>query len=228
MQRRFLIFFVILLFSPLLVFADSINLDCPSEVTSNSTFECKITGTVTKAISDVEFNIVAPKEITLVSFKNGENWQGTVESDMVVAFYGEKIISGTFNIGTVKLKNSASSDFVIKLDKITFYNDVEINTLTSISKTITVKKSNNNSVTNKDNTSVAEDKNIVTNDETKEENVVNNDETSDVLIDNGPVVVDKKEKKNYSAIFMIIIGVLVILNVILYVYRKYKKDDGGV
>lgn len=145
-----LLFLLILFIIPIYVCADTINISCPNEVVSGSEFSCEITGTTSNGVTDVEFDYFLTSNLSFVTFVKSSGWNGDSDGGKV-ALYGGDTFKNTFKIGTLKVKNNGGTIGVITLNNIFFYKDENINSINSVSKSLSIKSISNNDKKNTDN-----------------------------------------------------------------------------
>lgn len=149
-MKKKLVFIIAFFIFPLFVYADSVELDCPSEVVSGSEFTCSLVGKTTGSVTSLEANVGVSSGITFISFANASNWQGSGEGGYIT-LYRENGVSGEFNIGTIKFKYNGNDSNVVNIYNVVFnYEDFNEKSVEAISNTIKIKKtgdkpSNNNS-----------------------------------------------------------------------------------
>lgn len=212
-MKKKLLILLILLFVPIFVKADSIKLNCPSQVNANSEFSCEVTGNTSDGVTDLSFKFNLSDSLTFVTFVRGSSWNG--EGDLhMVALYGSSALKGTFKIGTLKLRSS-NTNGNISLNDIFFYNDEKSINVDPTSAGIKVinnnaAKSNNNSNNNNNNNNAANNNNNTSNSNNvkpassskKESTVVENkNETVSTDIDNGDIYLTSLNIKGYDINF---------------------------
>ena len=156
-MKKFCFVFLMLIF-PCFVWADSIELSCPSSIVKNKNFECSILGNTTDGVTDVSLNVKLEDGLSVVSFNNGENFNGQIK-DNVIALYGKKEVVGEFTIGKIELKYNEDIDFSIGLFEVIFFNDLKKSEVSSVYKKIIVLKDNESqsSVVTSDDSQVDDD-----------------------------------------------------------------------
>lgn len=145
------IFLTMIFLLPIKIYALSgnVNINCtPTTTQSPSEISCNISGTSDEAVTSIEASIDVSDQIEIVSFsaaiiKEDTPWQGEDISNKKIEVYTNLDVSGSFSIGTLKLKvkeGTPSGEQLIKLTNIKFgnkdYNNVSIN---DASTTITIK-----------------------------------------------------------------------------------------
>lgn len=128
MKLRILILFLMMLFFPFAVKADSISLRCPSEYEADVEFSCDIYGESVSETTSIE------TDINLVNFTyktfipsdendlQGEATYIETTKSYKVLLYSGKILKGSFKIGTLRIAGNNTSGKVI-LSGIVFDND---------------------------------------------------------------------------------------------------------
>ena len=141
-MKHKILFLLVLLIIPIYVRADSININCPSEVNSNTEFSCEITGTTNNGVTDVSFKLDLSSSLSFVTFVKGSGWNG--EGDLSgIDLYGGDVFNNNFKIGVLKVK-STNTNGIINLRNVFFYNNSNIIEVNDISKTINIKATTNN------------------------------------------------------------------------------------
>ena len=143
MRNKILFVFLIMLF-PISVYANSIRLDCPNEVSIGSQFTCTITGNTSSNISSLVTNIVIPSELKFLAFIPVEGWQGD-GADGEIALYSADNFIGNFEIGTLKFQTIGSNKAVIGIEKAAFYDDAKTFVLDDTSTEVTIKNNESTS-----------------------------------------------------------------------------------
>lgn len=133
-MRKILLF--ILLIVPVYVYADSINISCPSEVEKNTEFSCEITGTTSTEVTDADMKLKLTN-LSFVTFVKASNWNGEGDEESI-GLYGSGTFKGTFKIGTLKVKSGTSTG-TISLSNIMFYSDNGNNSVNAVSKSVSIK-----------------------------------------------------------------------------------------
>lgn len=133
-MRKILLF--ILLILPVYVYADSVNISCPSEVEKNTEFSCDITGTTNTEVTDTDMKLKLTN-LSFVTFVKASNWNGEGDEE-TIGLYGSGTFKGTFKIGTLKVK-SGTSVGTISLSNIMFYSDNGNNSVNTVSKSVNIK-----------------------------------------------------------------------------------------
>lgn len=138
-MKQKIIFAVLILLFPLIVYADEIKLDCPESITPKSEFTCKITGNSSMKITGISAKVSINDSLKLTTVITDKMWQGDGK-DGDIQIYIDPEVTGTFNIGTIKLK-STDSDNNILIDSIIFYDeDVKAHQIKSVSANIKIDK----------------------------------------------------------------------------------------
>ena len=296
-MRKIIFMFLVLLF-PGIVFADNVSLNCPSEVAINTEYSCTLSGYTDSGVFSLSSKVIVGGNVQFIGFvTNKDLWQGDGANGDVL-LYREDNVTGSFLIGTIKLKSTNTSDNVVTIEEVTFFNSdvidgTDVNPISRIIRVkenssippttkkndmqTTTKKSDSNDTTTKKaseepTTKVVEDTNLYLSDliiegydldfyyDTYEYTLQINDEKELVItpvvednsityeifgnrnLGNGSVIKidlsdddgntqeykikitkdEVKEKKNYSLIFIIVIGVLVVINVLRILLSKRK------
>ena len=180
-MKKFLKLLIIVWLLPIMVYADSLVVSCPEKVKVNEEFTCSIKGESAKNIVDLKLNVSPDSDISYVGF-TPINWQGSGD-DRLIALYTDTGKTGTFDIGTVKLKKTSSNSSKITFENVFFYDEDDNKiTIGNVTKEIVVNtvtnsdkpsggtgNNNNNVVSNNDNNKQNE---VVTETKEKEEIVV--------------------------------------------------------
>lgn len=145
------IFLTIMFLLPIKIYALSgnVNINCtPTTTQSPSEISCSISGTSDETVTSIEASIDTSDQIEIVSFtpaviQDDTAWQGEDVSNKKIEVYTNLDVSGSFSIGTLKLKikdGTSNGEQPIKLTNIKFgnkdYNNVSID---EVSTTITIK-----------------------------------------------------------------------------------------
>ena len=172
-MKKLILVLAILFMLPISVYADSIILSCPSQVDASADFTCELSGNTAGSVSAVSARIALSEGTSLTSFIPKNVWRGDGANGRI-ELYTIDMQTGTFAIGTLKLKNSQKSDITVTVNSISFYdeNDEEVS-VESISKTVKVNTGNQNKETP---TATATPKPSSNNNQ-------NENETEDVIID---------------------------------------------
>lgn len=159
-MKKIALFMVTILMIPICVYADSITLSCPTEITSGSEFTCEVIGNSSDYVTSLRANIAGSSELSFVSFIPNSIWQGDGEGGRVTLYGGQA--KDNFKIGVVKFKHSGNNDASISIDNIFFFNNSKKNAISSVSKVIPLKSTNtsntdNNGGNNNNNTNKKDD-----------------------------------------------------------------------
>jgi len=287
-MRKIIFMFLVLLF-PGIVFADNVSLNCPREVAINTEYSCTLSGYTDSGVFSLSSKVIVGGNVQFIGFvTNKDLWLGDGANGDVL-LYREDNVTGSFVIGTIKLKSTNTSDNVVTIEDVTFFNSDVVDgiNVNPISRIIKVKENNpippttkkndsNNTTTRKASeeptTKVVEDTNLYLSDliiegydldfyyDTYEYTLQINNEKELVItpivednsityeifgnrnLGNGSVIKidlsdddgntqeykikitkeEVKEKKNYSLIFIIVIGILVIINILRILLSKRK------
>ena len=138
MKKRIIYMFLLLVF-PLVVYADSVSLECPDEVKPNSEFDCEIIGNSDSKITDVDLLVTTSGNITFLSFKAASKWQGD-GADGKITLYSESNFTGEFKIGTLKLRASEDETNTVTIEQGSFFENRKQITLNPVSEIVRVKK----------------------------------------------------------------------------------------
>jgi len=103
----------------MVVFADTIKIDCPDKTGINDVFSCDITGTSSDIIIAISAKIGTSDGISFVSFKPDSVWSGDGAMGDIELYTADDI-TGEFNIGTVNFKTTTDSG-VVSVKDVTFY-----------------------------------------------------------------------------------------------------------
>ncbi len=193
-----LLFLLILFIIPIYVSADTINISCPNEVASGSEFSCEITGTTSNGVTDVEFDYFLTSNLSFVTFVKSSGWNGDSDGGKV-ALYGGDTFKNTFKIGTLKVKNNGGTIGVITLNNIFFYKDENINSINSVSKSLSIKSTSNNNGnenktnnTNKGNSTSNNNTTSGKNNDSNETTKKDDDKKEEIVVDDGIYLSDLK------------------------------------
>ena len=140
-QKLFSIITIMLLF-PVVVKADTITISCPSTAIINEEFSCDIYCDTVNGVSDLTSKIALTRNLTYVTFTNGEGLKGDTLS-MEMNLYGAKVFTGKFKIGTLKLKGTIlGSGTIVLKNTVLFNNGVEDHSLENkvISTSVKINK----------------------------------------------------------------------------------------
>lgn len=225
-----LIFILGCLIIPISVNADSVSLNCASQIDAGSEFDCEIIGNTTHKIFTVDAIVSTTSGISFVSFIPGDDWQGDGE-DGVIALFSADDYTGEFKIGTLRFKSIADSNNIVTIDQIFFSEEKKEISVDSITKEFTIIKNedppnNIGSASKEEETNNDNSNNSDNNDNDTNDNITINDNIND---NSEEFLNDKEEdndKINYSIIFIVIIGLLVIVNIIRLLFRNKKKISG--
>jgi len=177
-MKRNILFVLMFLVIPMAVYADSIIIDCPSEIKKGTTFNCTINGNSEKDILSLSAKVQLGSGLEFVSFIPADGWLGD-GLDGEIELYGADNMHDIFNIGTLKLKNIKNDNNVIAISSI-FFNDIDgvEKSINNISKNIDLEKEeiidNNQNDNNSSNDNI--NNNTTTNNST---NTENNNQTND-------------------------------------------------
>ena len=182
-MKKLILVLAILFMLPLSVNADSIILSCPSQVEKNADFTCELSGNTDTSVSALSARLLLSDNLSLTSFIPRNVWKGDGANGRI-ELYTADIQNGTFQIGTIKLKNTSSSDITITVNSIFFYdaNDEE-KSISNVSKTIKVNSDNNKPTNEPSATSKPSSSNNESNNETKTDEVLDNTTSSYYLTD---------------------------------------------
>ena len=140
-MKKVLFIVMLALIFPGIVLADNISLVCPGEVDPNSDYSCTLAGYTDGGVFSLSAKVIVSGNVQMVGFiTNRDSWQGD-GANGDVQLYREDNMVGSFPIGTIKLKSTDTSDNVMTIENITFFNadgsDISIN---PISRIVKVKK----------------------------------------------------------------------------------------
>ena len=140
-MKKALLLLLVLLTNPYLVYATDINLECPSEVSPNSEFTCKLTGSSDYAVSGVEMNYNYSNSLSLLSFIPTSEWFGDGENKQI-SLISKNEVNGKFDIGILKFKSS-NQTATVSLDNVKFYdttNEAKDHSVESTYKSVKIKE----------------------------------------------------------------------------------------
>lgn len=138
MKKR-IIYMILLLAFPLVVYADSVSLECPDEVEPNSEFDCEIIGNSDNKITDVDLLVTTSGNITFLSFRAASKWQGDGANGKIT-LYSDSNFTGEFKIGTLKLKALEDETNTVTIEQGSFFENRKQITLNPVSEIVRVKK----------------------------------------------------------------------------------------
>ena len=165
MKRRISILFLMMLFFPFVVRADSISLRCPSEYEADVEFSCDIYGESVSETTSIE------ADINLVNFTyktfipsdendlRGEATYIETTKSYKVLLYSGKILKGSFKIGTLRVAGNNTSGKVILSGIVFDNNDNKDAHVDNVNKLLYLKANNVVSETKKEETKKTEVKN---------------------------------------------------------------------
>ena len=165
MKRRISILFLMMLFFPFVVKADSISLRCPSEYEADVEFSCDIYGESVSETTSIE------ADINLVNFTyktfipsdendlRGEATYIETTKSYKVLLYSGKILKGSFKIGTLRVAGNNTSGKVILSGIVFDNNDNKDAHVDNVNKLLYLKANNVVSETKKEETKKTEVKN---------------------------------------------------------------------
>ena len=137
-MKRIIMFITLLLVFPVAVYADSISLDCPSEVAKGTDFTCNVIGDSTANIMSLKATVNASTGLSLVGFIPDSAWQGAM-SDRRISLYTANDVTGKFKLGTLKLNGANDGNYTVTLSEVFYYTDEDTLQIGSVSKAINVK-----------------------------------------------------------------------------------------
>lgn len=126
MKKKILLILILLI--PFIVKADSVSIECPEKIKAGETGACVVTGNSTQEIQSLEAIINLSDNLSLVSVKLGELWQGDDFDDGKLdpfTLSGDTII-GDFDICVITVKakdNTSDKNDSVKLANIEFGTD---------------------------------------------------------------------------------------------------------
>jgi len=120
MKRGIKTLLLVGLFSPLVVNAASVTLDCPSTAKAGTDVTCSIKLNSNEKVAGFEANISASSGLTYKSYTRGDGWSGTSSSSTFLVYgnevSGEGKVLGTY---TYTVGSSASGNLTVSLSNIT-------------------------------------------------------------------------------------------------------------
>lgn len=139
---------LVYLLLPTIIYADRIKLVCPDSVAPQAEFTCKIIGETETMVSGISAHVSISDALKLNAVLIADKWQGDGEKGDISIFIDPEV-KGSFDIGTLKLKNISKESTSILIESIIFYDDkVKPQKIDSISLTIPVDdKTENDQVT---------------------------------------------------------------------------------
>lgn len=152
-KKNELIMLLVLFIIPTLkVYAESIILECPTEINPNSEFTCQLKGKSNKKIGSLNMKIVTDSNTQLIEFTPDKNnkWKGE-ELQSNIELYGGNA-TGTFNIGILKFKSTSTDTSTISVES-AFLNSIDgkKNVADSTTKKIAISTPTINDNTNDNN-----------------------------------------------------------------------------
>jgi len=187
-MKKKILFGVLFFIMPISVFADVIKIDCPTEVRVSSEFICTVSGNTMSTVTSLSA-IVNYDKLTLLEFVPNSLWEGDGLSGKI-DLYTINDIKNNFDIGMLKFKSTQVGTFVVSIDSVVYYDELDKEISVSIDND-TVKVINNiNSGNVNDDTTNNIDK------DDKNENdvidIINKDNNLiDIVIDNYEINFDK-------------------------------------
>ena len=159
-MKKIYILIILFLFIPIHVYADSINLKCPNEVSTNSEIICELYGNSTAGITSLKASVVLSSNMSYISFIPNSTIFNGDGADKFISLYAGDVIKNEFKIGNIKLKINDTNSGKIDISSVAFYDEsYELVDVASVTKTIAIKKTeqknnnnNNNNSNNKTNT----------------------------------------------------------------------------
>ena len=136
-MRKEFYFGLLLLLFPFIVCADSISINCPTEVSNGNSFSCEIVGNSTSSIMSLKTNVSVTEGLSLVGFIPNSNWQGNMINDRI-SLYTDEDVTKEFKLGTIKVKATAVGDNIITLNEVYFYSDEDSVSVEDVSKKISI------------------------------------------------------------------------------------------
>lgn len=148
-MKRFKYLILLIILIPLNVLADenNISIECPSNISKGNKFTCEILGLSTYGVCAVEYEFILPDNISKVSFKVDNIWQGYEEDNLALLYTDEDQI-GVFPIGIIELIANEDIDEVNIETKWLLYGDSEIGDHILIDKDNGVNETQENSKIN--------------------------------------------------------------------------------
>ena len=177
-MKRILLGITIFLIYIVPVYADSIAISCPKEVSDNSDIACTLTGNSNAKITSIKIEISSSSNISYYGFTKANNWNGD-GNDSLVTLYTDEAVTGSFSIGTIKLKYTGPNPGNVLLRSATYF-DEEDNTIEVpvVSADIKLKKENTTS-TSLPKTSTDNNKTSTPNNQTSTDKTGENKEQND-------------------------------------------------
>lgn len=230
MRKKLELLLFIFFCLPNTIYADNINIVCPSSVEIGSEFTCQINGDSTSNVTSLSTKIKLSNGLSFISFKKNDNWLGDGD-DGYITLYGSDGNTGKFNIGLLKLKYNANNTNTINLDQVFFFkeNGDEIS-VSSISKTIELKVNNSEKENNKSNTtnnSTTISNNTNNNTSNNISNNTSNNSSSNQIIDSNKSdkTVDTKTDNNKYINNIIIENYHIDFNKYIYDYKLQINNE---
>ena len=135
-----MMFTIFLLMMPIFVNANQIFLSCPTEIKKDAEFTCTVTGKSESVITSLSAGIKLGEKLKFVSFKADSIWQGNA-SNGVIDVYTSEMVTGSFKIGTLKLKSLGEGNNSVTLETVVFHDDnYDKIAVSSVRKDISLKK----------------------------------------------------------------------------------------
>lgn len=125
MYKKILLFFFILLLTPIFTYASTISMSCDEEVVNKSNITCSIEGNTSSIVTAVSIKIKTGSNISFAQFIPASVWQGDGD-DGDIELYTAQDILGKFDIGTLNLNIIPVVDGLdtnVVLDAISFYDE---------------------------------------------------------------------------------------------------------
>ncbi len=143
-MKKILLAITLFIFYLIPVYADSITISCPKEVSDNSDIACTLTGNSNAKITSVKIEISSSSNISYYGFTKANNWNGD-GNDSLVTLYTDEPVTGGFSIGTIKLKYTGPNPGNVSLRSVTYF-DEEDNTIEvpAVSADVKLKKETTN------------------------------------------------------------------------------------
>lgn len=152
-----IMFTAIMLMMPIFVNANQIFLSCPTEIEKNAEFTCTVTGKSSSVITSISASVTLGDKLQFLSFTSDDKWQGNATNG-VIDVYTSDTITGSFKIGTLKLKNTGEGNNSVTLETVKFHDDnYKKIDVSSVRKDVLLKVNNvvnenkNNNINNNNN-----------------------------------------------------------------------------
>ncbi len=185
-MKKISIILLLMFVLPIRVFADSIILNCPDTIDKNADFICELSGKTDANVSSLSATVVLSEGLSFTSFIPKNVWQGD-GANGDIELYTDVIQKGTFSIGNIKIKSTATASATVSINDVSFFDDNDKERkVANVSKNISIKNSNVETTPEPDN----DQKEVTPSDDNPTEN--NNNNNGDDLTIHSYYLIDIK------------------------------------